>query len=180
MQALLIIDIQKDYFPGGKMELVGADAALDNAVTVLQRFRKDGLPVIQVQHVSLREGAPFLVPDTEGVRIHERLDRREGEYLVVKNFPNSFHKTDLYSLIKDKGITELVVCGMMTHMCVDTTVRAAKDYDLPVTLISDACATRDLQFEGLSVPAAQVQAAYMAALAGTFATTIKAKAFASL
>ena len=177
MQALLIIDIQNDYFPGGRAELVNPEAALANAEKLLAAFRADGLPVIHVQHVSPRDDAPFFRPDTEGVKIHERLTPRTGEDLVVKNYPNSFHKTNLHEIIRSKKISELVVCGMMTHICIDTTVRSAKDRDLPVTLIADACTTKNLEFQGVSVPAVEVQAALMAALSGTFAKVINRSQF---
>lgn len=170
MQALLIIDIQNDYFPGGRAKLVGPDAALANAEKLLRHFRREQKPVIHVQHINVREGATFFLSDTDGASIHERLTPTEGEHLVVKNYPNSFYKTNLLDIIKDNGITELVVCGMMTHMCIDTTVRAAKDHELPITLLSDACAAKDMEFEGERVPAAQVQATFMAALSGMFAT----------
>ncbi|UQZ89481.1 cysteine hydrolase [Deltaproteobacteria bacterium Smac51] len=168
MQALLIIDIQNDYFPGGRAELVNPEAALANAKKLLHYFRGNKLPVIHVQHINTREGASFFLPNTSGANIHEQLKPLENEYLVVKNYPNSFYGTDLCNIL-NKNITELVVCGMMTHMCIDTTVRAAKDYEIPVTLIYDACATKDLTFNEITVPAEQVQAAFMASLSGMFA-----------
>lgn len=177
MQALLIIDIQNDYFPGGQAELVGPDLALEKAEILLRHFREKNRPVIHVQHVNVRENAVFFRPNTPGVEIERRLAPQSGEHLVIKNFPNSFFNTKLYDTIKNDHISELVVCGMMTHMCIDTTVRAAKDYDLPVTLISDACATRNLEFNGLTVTAEQVQAAYMAALSGLFATVQTTREF---
>jgi nicotinamidase-related amidase len=177
MKALLLIDIQNDYFPGGAAELVNADDALKNAEKLLNSFRKSQLPVIHVQHINVRPGATFFLPDTEGAQIHKLLTPKENECLVTKNYPNSFYKTSLLQYLTTNGITELVVGGMMTHMCVDTTVRAAKDHDLSVTLISDACATKDLIFVGSPVPAAQVQAAFMAALSGMFAEVTTAEAF---
>jgi nicotinamidase-related amidase len=172
MQSLLIIDVQNDYFPGGRQELVGANEALTNVRSALTEFRRRRLPIIHVQHINTRPGATFFLPDTEGVLIHADVTPAEGEDLIVKHAPNSFHQTYLADLIQERGIDGLVVCGMMTQMCVDTTVRAAKDYGIPVTLLHDACATKDLTFNGATVPAAQVQTAYMAALSGLFATVI--------
>lgn len=169
MRALLIIDVQKDYFQGGNMQLANTEAALAGTEAVLRYFRTQNLPVIHVQHINTRQGATFFLPNTVGAELHEHLTPKENESLVVKHYPNSFYQTNLLDLIKADGITELVVCGMMTHMCIDTTVRAAKDHGLPVTLIGDACATRDLTFGGVSVPAQQVQAAFLAALSGMFA-----------
>ncbi len=172
MKALLIIDIQNDYFSGGKAELVNPEAALTNAVELRDLFRKNNFPIIYVQHINESEGAKFFIPDTDGVNIHAKLTPQAGEHLVIKHFPNSFHKTNLYEIIQQSQITELVVCGMMTHMCIDTTVRAAKDFGLPVTLVSDACATKDLEFDGTKVSAACVQMAFMSALSGMFAKVI--------
>ena len=169
MKALLIIDIQNDYFPGGKAELVNPAAALFNAEKLLKDFRAKEYPIIHVQHINVQEGATFFLPNTNGAKIHNSLTPKAGEHVVVKNAPNSFYKTNLHQIIEESNITELVVCGMMTHMCIDTTVRAAKDYELPVTLISDACATKAMYFKGVSISAANVQAAFMAALSGMFA-----------
>ena len=169
MKALLIIDIQNDYFPGGASELVNPVLALDNTVKILKAFRESNLPVIHVQHNNIGEGDTFMVPGTDGVKIHERLASEEGEYLVTKTAPSAFYKTDLIDIIRANNITELVVCGMMTHMCIDTTVRCAMDHELPVTLISDACATKALTYKDQVIPAEQVHASFLAALSGTFA-----------
>ncbi|MDR1272844.1 MAG: cysteine hydrolase [Clostridiales Family XIII bacterium] len=172
MKALLIIDIQNDYFPGWANEQVGALAALANAESALRLFRERNLPVIHLQHLNLPE-ASFFKPGTEGAEIREELKPIEGETHIVKYFPNGFMGTGLEELLLKEGIGELAVCGMMTHMCVDTTVRAAKERSIEITLLSDACATKDLSFDGVEVPAAQVQAAYLSALGTAFATVIK-------
>ena len=170
--ALVIIDIQNDYFPGGKMELEGADAAAKNAARALAKFRERHLPVIHVRHLSTRPGATFFIPGTTGADMHERVRPREGERVVEKNFPNSFRATELDQVLKGAGAKELVVAGMMTHMCVDASVRHAADLGYKVTLLSDACATRAQSFGGESVPARQVHAAFLAALNGFYAKVI--------
>ncbi len=167
--ALLIIDIQNDYFPAGAMELAGSIEAGERAAELLEAFRGKSLPVIHVQHISTRPGASFFVPGTSGVEIHPCVAPSEGETLVRKNFPNSFRDTPLLQHLRDNRITRLVVAGMMTQMCIDTTVRAAADLGFDCTLAHDACATRDLSFGGVTVPAASVQAAFLAALNGLFA-----------
>jgi len=166
--ALLIVDIQNDYFAGGAMELVGSEEAARKAARVLQEFRRRGWSVIHVQHVSVQPGAKFFLPNTSGVEIHGSVAPREGETVFQKHYPNCFRETPLLDHLRKHGIRQLVVVGMMTHMCVDTTVRAAFDLGMECTLIQDACATRALSFGGVTVEAGQVQAAYLAAL-GTFA-----------
>lgn len=170
MRALLLIDLQMDYFPGGRMPLTGAQAAVSNAGILLARFREAREPVFHVQHVSSRPGATFFLPGTPGVEIHAAVRPLAGETVVVKGFPNSFRETGLQDRLATVGVQELVVAGMMTHMCVDTTVRAAFDLGYQCVLAHDACATKALSFRDQDVPAASVQVAYIAALSGIFAT----------
>ena len=176
MKALLLIDIQNDYFPGGAMELVGSEAAGNAAGRLLAAFRTRGLPVVHIQHVSTRPGSGFFLPDTEGVRIHASVSPLAHEPVIIKHYPNSFRDTGTEQVLRSLGVTELVVAGMMTHMCVDTTVRAAFDMGFACHLAHDACATRDLAFMDAVVPAQQVQAAYMAALGSVFAEVATADA----
>src|SRR5262247_1850616 len=121
--ALLIIDIQNDYFPGGAMELEGSEAAGVKAGTALKNFREKKLPVIHVRHLSVRPGATFFLPGTRGAEIHAAVKPLGGETIIEKNFPNSFRGTALEQHLRDSGIKNLVVAGMMTHMCVDASVR---------------------------------------------------------
>jgi len=167
--ALVIVDIQNDYFPGGAMELAGSVEAGEQAGKLIDAFRKKALPVIHVQHLSTRPGATFFVPGTRGVEIHPSVSPRQGETVIQKNFPNSFRDTPLLQHLRDNKITRLVVAGMMTQMCIDSTVRAAADLGFECLLAHDACATRSLSFGGIAVPAASVQTAFLAALNGLFA-----------
>ena len=168
-KALLIIDVQNDYFAGGAMPLVGMEQAAARCRRLLDAFRVAQLPVFHVQHLSTRPGAGFFVPDTPGCDIHESMQPEPGEAHLVKHYPSAFRDTDLRQLLQLSSIDELVICGAMTHMCVDTTVRAAFDLGYQCRLIADACATRDLEFDGRRVAAADVQAAFMAALSVPFA-----------
>lgn len=170
--ALLIIDIQNDYFEGGANPLFGADAATDKASKLLENFRARGLPVIFIQHVSNRPDAKFFAPGTQGVEIEYSVRPKVGEAIITKNFPNSFRDTSLHVLLQKLGVKNLVVCGMMTHMCVDATVRAAKDLGYAVTLVGDACATCDLAIWGEFVGAANVNKSFLAALAYYYAGVV--------
>lgn len=171
-KALLIIDVQNDYFEGGRAELVNPLSALTHVEKALALFREAGLPVIHVQHISTRPDATFFLPNTVGAQIHNSIAPRDGETVVIKHAPSSFYQTGLAEVLKEMAVDELVVCGMMSHMCVDTTVRACKDFGLAVTLLHDACATKNLVWNGETIPAATVHAAYMASLSGTFANVI--------
>lgn len=168
-KALLVIDIQNDYFPGGKMELVGSPEAAKRAAELVQAFRKAGELVIFIQHTAVKPGASFFLKGTSGAEIHKAVAPRENEIVVEKHFPNSFRETGLLEILQSKAIGQLVICGMQTHMCVDATTRAAADFGFDCLVASDACASRDLAFEDQKIPAAAVHAAFLAALNGTYA-----------
>lgn len=170
--ALLVIDIQNDYFPGGAMALEGAEQAGSRAGLAIDRFREKKLPIIHVRHLSVRPGATFFLPGTRGAQIHASVRPAEGEAVIEKNFPNSFRSTALEAKLRELGVKNLVVAGMMTHMCVDASVRQAADLGYKVTLLGDACATRAQTYGGETVPARQVHAAFLAALNGFYAKVV--------
>jgi len=167
--ALLIVDLQNDYLPGGAMPLVGSDAAVAQAARLLARFRDDGRPIVHVRHLSVQPGATFFLPETPGAEIHPALHPAPGEPVVEKNFPNSFRDTTLQQQLKELDVDTLLICGAMSHMCIDTTTRAAFDLGYRCSVAADACATLDLEYAGHQVAAVDVHAAYMAALARPFA-----------
>ncbi len=161
---LILIDIQKDYFPGGRMELEGPTEAATQARHLLNLFREHGWPTIHIQHISTRPGATFFLPDTIGMDFHDSIKPLAREKIIVKHFPNSFRETELLETLKNWETERLVICGMMTHMCVDASVRAAADLGYPVLLAGNACATRELDYAGTKIPAMHVHGAFLAAL----------------
>lgn len=168
--ALVIIDIQNDYFPGGAFPLEGAAEAGENAGKVLAAFRERDLPVVHIQHEAVAAGSSFFRPDTEGMAIHTSVYPVHGEPVLIKHYPNSFRETGLKEVLDGMGVGKLVIAGMMSLMCVDATVRAAFDMGYECTVVHDACAARALAFNGTEVAAAQVHAAFMAALQMRYAT----------
>ena len=169
---LILVDLQNDYFPGGSMELTGMVAAAANAKLLLEQARKNGTQVIHIQHIAARPGATFFVPGTDGAEINPVVAPASGESIVVKNFPNSFRGTSLLELLAARQVKDLVLCGAMSHMCIDATTRAAFDLGFNCTVVADACATRDLEFQGRTVKAADVHASFMAALAVPYAKIV--------
>lgn len=166
---LILVDLQNDYFSGGKMELAGIENAAANAQLLLTKFRSDLLPIVHIQHLATRPGASFFVPETHGAEINELLAPKAGETLLVKHYPNSFRETALLEILKDLKINQLVICGAMSHMCIDATTRAASDLGFNCVVAEDACATRDLIFKEKPIKAADVHASFMAALSGSYA-----------
>ena len=169
---LVLVDVQNDYFPGGSMELAGMEEAARNAAEVLASFRRKGAPVFHIRHVATRPGSTFFLPGTAGADIAEIVAPLKGEPVLEKHFPNSFRETTLADLLRENDVEEIVFCGAMTHMCIDTTVRAAFDLGFRCVVAGDACATRNLRFGDVLVEAAQVQAAFLAALSSPFARVI--------
>ena len=154
------------------MELEGADAAGAKAAEAIRSFREKNLPVVHVRHLSVRPGSTFFLPGTRGADINAAVAPQGNEIVVEKNFPNSFRNTNLQQVLEKQGIKNLVVAGMMTHMCVDASVRHAADLGYKITLLGDACATRAQSYAGEKVPAKQVHAAFLAALNGFYAKVI--------
>ena len=174
---LLLVDLQNDYFPGGKMELAEPEQAARKAGALLAAFRKKNRLVFHIRHLSVGPGATFFVPDTAGVRIHDSVQPLTGESVVEKNFPNSFRETELETVIRAGGVTELIICGAMSHMCIDATTRAAADLGFTCTVIHDACTTKSLEFAGRTIPAPEVHGAFMAALGAAYAQVMSTTDF---
>lgn len=170
--ALIVIDLQNDYATGGAMALKGIEKAVSNAASIIADARKNGVPVIHIQHVFANGEAPFFKPDTYGTEFQKEVVPAAGEDVVVKNHVNAFLKTDLQKILTQRGVTDITIVGAMSHMCVDACTRAAADFGYAVTVVHDACATLDLEFNGVTVPADQVHAAFMAALAFAYARTV--------
>jgi len=167
---LVLIDCQNTY-TRGVMELDGVEPALDEAATLLDRARTVGAPVVHIQH----DDGPGSLYDIEGESgaIVDRVAPRNGESVVVKNYPNSFVQTDLDDLLKSFGPAQLVLAGFMTHMCVNSTARGAFNLGYAPTVVASATATRTLPgVAGDPVPAQVLQAASLAAVADLFAVVV--------
>jgi nicotinamidase-related amidase len=171
-RAYLIIDVQRDYFPGGAYPLVAPEAAAQAARRVLDAFRASGETILHLKHVWDAPDAAFMRPGTEGIEIHPLVAPAAGEQVIEKTEPNGFIGTPLESTLREAGIDSLVVAGMMSSMCVDATVRAAVDLGFKATVVHDACAAPDLTYEGMQIPGLSVHGAFMAALADGYATLV--------
>jgi len=167
--ALIIVDLQNDYFKGGKWELEGTEAAAVKAASLLKRFREKGLPVVHVRHEFPTVDAPFFAPNSEGAKVHPLVQEIAGEAVVIKHHINSFRETDLKDILDKLEIDSLIICGAMSHMCIDAVTRAANDFGFTCSIAHDACATLALEFDGVHVPAQHVHAAFMAALGFAYA-----------
>lgn len=163
--ALLLIDIQDFYFPGGKMELVNPEPAARKAASLLNEFRKEGLPVVHIRH-NMEPGG----------EINNIVKPLQGEKVISKNEVNSFLGTDLLDYLKSRNVKTLIICGMQTHMCVEAATRAGSDLGFKCILIHDACATRDLKFNDKIIKAEDVHYSTLSALKN-YASVVSADEF---
>lgn len=161
---LILIDIQNDYFAGGALPLEHPEQATDKAAQLLGLFREQQLPIVHIQHENLKPELPFLQPGSKGQNIHPNIQPLTNEKHFIKHYPNAFWNTDLEKYLKGHAITHLVIAGMMTHMCVNSTTRGAMERDFEVTVIRDACATRPLELDGIDISAETVHRTSLAEL----------------
>lgn len=166
--ALLLINIQNDCFPGGVMPLPGATKAVIEARKLLLAFRQQGSPVIHIQHIATDREAAAFRPDTPGARFHASIFPNLGESIFRKHFPSAFQQTPLLDYLRKEKADRLVIAGMMAHRCISATARVAASLGFSCMIAHDACAACALQFNGTEVPAAQVHAASMASLEDPF------------
>ena len=169
---LLLIDIQNTYFNEGDYLLTEPEIAAKNAKKVLELWRREGHKVIHIQHnFPVSPGYEFLFD------IHEDVAPLEDELVIRKNYPSSFYETELLDRLKELEINDLVVVGMQSNMCVDTTVRACKDLGINVILLQDACAAKKLEFKDQMLPGDLVHKVFMASMDGFFAKVMDTKEF---
>ncbi|MFK8252361.1 cysteine hydrolase family protein [Ancylobacter terrae] len=173
-RALVLIDLQNDYFPDGKWPLVDIEAAGARAARILAAARAAGDLVVHVRHEQTGPDAPFFVAGSAGAQTHPMVRAEPGEAVIVKNEVNAFKATGLKDVLDGADITRITLVGAMSHMCVDAAARAASDLGYTVTVVHDACATHDLEHAGTKVPADQVHAAFMAALGFAYAELVSA------
>ncbi len=177
-KALILIDIQNIYFTDGVYQLSNPERAAENASKLLHYFRQNKLPVFHVKH--LFDNAGYRVPVDYLRDFHQDVKPIQGETVIEKHYPSSFRGTELQEVLNSQGITELVIAGMMSHMCIDTTVRAAQDYGYQVTLIEDACTTKSLPYQNEILEAELVHKVFMASLQPLFAKVITTDAYITM
>jgi nicotinamidase-related amidase len=165
--ALLIVDIQNVYFPGDGPGLVNAEPASLNAKEILEVFRENNQLVVHIRHKA-----------DKGFEIHKNVEPVSNEKVITKEEVNSFQKTDLLDYLKNNNINRLVIIGMQTQMCVEAAIRAGHDFGFECIVIRDACATRDVKFNGKIVKAEDVQTSTLAEITdGGYGKVIDLKTF---
>ncbi|MFT3847117.1 MAG: cysteine hydrolase family protein [Propionivibrio sp.] len=166
---LLVIDAQREYVDG-TLPLAGIDEALAVGGELLQRARAAGTPIVHILHCG---GSPLFDPQGSGFQPAAPLIPRAGESTIEKTLANAFAGTGLQDVLAATGRKNLIVIGFMTHNCVSSTVRAAREKGYTCTVVAPATATRDLpDGHGGAIPAATLQAACLAGLSDTMAKVV--------
>lgn len=143
-KALLLIDLQNDYFPGGKFPLWNTDITLSNIEQAINAAKVKNIPIIHIQHTANSEMgiAPFFNQGSDGAKIHSRiLATAPDAPIVIKEFADSFVKTNLEEILTGLGVDELLVCGMMTQNCVTHTAISKSAEKYKVSILPDCCTT---------------------------------------
>lgn len=179
--ALILIDIQNDYFDPHALPIPDGTRVVAKAASLLDRADALGLCVIHIQQVSPNPRSPIFALASNGVQIHPGVSPRPGHLLIQKHLPSSFTDTNLAATLAQRGIETLILCGLMTHMCVDSTARDALHRGYKLIIAADACASRDLPTtDGTVIDAATVHRASLAALADRFADVMSTDAVCAL
>lgn len=153
--ALIVIDIQNDYFPGGSFPLEQPEIACEAAISAIEKARGEGWLIVGIQHVATAD-APFFKPDTQGVNIHPDVVAALGDApVIIKKEADSFFETNLEQLLRDHGITDVYLTGMMTQHCVTHTALSPQGLGMKMHVIANGCAAptkalSDLALFGLS------------------------------
>ena len=140
-KALIVIDVQNDYFPGGKLPLWNAEETLGHIVKAISEAGKQGIDVILVQHVADQsKGAPFFIAGTTGVDIHpEILKAAPDAPVIIKHRADAFNGTDLNAVLDKSGIEEILICGMQTQNCVGLSAISKNAARYKTAILSDCC-----------------------------------------
>ncbi|MCM2423786.1 isochorismatase family protein [Streptomyces sp. RKAG293] len=166
---LIMIDFQNTY-RSGVMRLDDAEEAVAAGARLLAAARAAGTPVVHVVNDG-GEGTPYDIRAEIG-SISDEVAPIEGEKVVVKQFPNAFHGTDLEATLRDLGAGgELVIAGFMTHMCVLFTAQGAFNLGYRPTVVAEATATRPLRApDGTTLPSHVLQTASLTTVSDLFGT----------
>jgi nicotinamidase-related amidase len=171
-KALVLVDIQNDYFEGGDWPVADMQTVANNAARLLDHARVQGDLVIHIRHEMASDTAPFFRPGSKGAEINNSVAPIGDEPVIVKARPNSFVGTNLLDRLQQAEVESVVICGAMSQMCIDATTRAAVDFGFQVSVAQDACGAKEMSFGTVTLSAEQVHAAFMAPLAMSYAQVV--------
>ena len=163
-KALVVIDLQNDYFPDGKFPLWNTEEVLTNIELALETANSKNIPVILVQHIANSELgiAPFFNKGTDGAEVHPRiLQAAPDARIIVKQYADTFEQTNFEETLKALNIDTLLICGMMTQNCVTHTAisKAAERYE--VSILADCCTSVDVMIHNIALNAVSIRVPFI-------------------
>jgi len=171
-RALLVIDVQMDYF-SGPMTVTYPEGSCERILQAVDAAQAAGVPVVMIQHTASRPALKLFQKGTDGWQVHPELVKRGWEHLVEKHFAGSFTGTDLDEWLKAHGIGTVAICGYMTQMCCDTTARQAQHLGYEVEFLGDATGTLDFTNDAGSVKAEELHRAVLVVQNWGFSRVLK-------
>lgn len=171
-KALLVIDVQNEYFTG-KLKVTYPSNSLENILKVMDYAKENKMLVIVVQHTGL-EGNTFIRNSNEW-EIHPEVSRKSYDYIVEKNKPSSFWNTNLDEILKKENIEGVIISGYMTQMCCDTTAREAFHKGYSVEFLSDGTGTIDVSNKVGTISSKDLHNATLMAQSLRFSSVISCK-----
>jgi nicotinamidase-related amidase len=171
-QALLVIDVQNEYFTG-RLPVTFPEGSLDNILKAMDHAARVGMPVVVIQHTAPSKDSPTFRRGSEEWKLHPEIERRGRDVLIEKNLPGSFTETDLEKWLREKGIERVAICGYMTQMCCDTTARQAFHLGFHVDFLSDATGTLSMQNSAGAISDCDLHRAVLVTMAMKFARVMR-------
>ncbi|GAA5809424.1 hypothetical protein MFLAVUS_002832 [Mucor flavus] len=175
-EALIVVDVQNDYFPDGKLPTCSPIETAKACAQLIQKFRQDGKEVVFIKHVMLDSQVkeyPFFIKGTHGVEIHDIVKPLPTEKIISKHAVSGFVGTDLKEYLTSKGVKKLVVVGMMIHNCVNATVYSSIEEGFPCIVVDEAVNTVDQPYDGELVKAQDIKKAFLAGIQFSFSKVYK-------
>ncbi|KAG1193392.1 hypothetical protein G6F36_000883 [Rhizopus arrhizus] len=175
-EALIIVDVQNDYFPGGRFPTDSPVETAQAIAQLMEKFRRENKEVVHVVHHSTEEQRKqlnFFEPGTPGVEIHESVKPLASEKIFIKHEVSSFVGTDLKEHLESKGIDTIIVVGMMIHNCVNSTVYSGSHRGFKCIVVDEAVNTFDQPYDGRIIKAKQIKEAFLAGIQFAYAKVKK-------
>jgi nicotinamidase-related amidase len=170
-RALMVIDVQNEYFTG-RLPVSYPKDSLNKIIKVMDAAVKSRIPVIIIQHTAPQKDSSTFVKGSNEWELHDEIKAKKYDYLIEKNLPGSFTNTKLESILRDNQVDTVVICGYMSQMCCDTTSRQAVHLGFSVEFLSDATGTLDISNYAGSVKAEELHKAVLVTQAMRFSKVI--------
>jgi len=170
-RALLVIDVQNEYFTG-RIPVTYPAGSMENIIRAMEAARANNIPIVAVQHTAPQENSATFRKGTEEWKLHTRIEEAGYDYLIEKNLPGSFTGTGLESWLRERGIDTVAIAGYMTHMCCDTTARQAVHLGFSVEFLSDATGTLQVSNYAGTVTAEELHRAVLVTQAMRFSKVL--------